>query len=794
MQKVVVLSWGSGSLQSGFSSVTVKIGEFNNLYLQDDGSLPPAPNLKEIYPYWQFSYLAMHGKGDSYRVEIKESSLNNFSRLDFKSLCNKITAEINNWLNSESFRSIEQKLRTNLDADDEIQFVIETDDILLRRLPWHLWNFFDHYPKAEATLSSRQYQRVHKKNPSRFKTKVRILGILGDASGIDTTKDRIYIERLSKQASIKFLSEPRPEELYEQISKGWDILFFAGHSSSKESGLIQLNQTDSLSLDEISHALREAISNGLKLAVFNSCDGLGLAQALGDLQIPQVIVMREPVPDVVAQEFLKHFLAAFSSGQSLHLSVRDARQRLEKLQRKYPCATWLPVICQNPSEKAITWQELRGQATPSLVRNNRGEQQNRQFLFGGRWLQTILLVSAVTTGLVMGVRYLGIMQPWELQAEDQLMRWRSDELVDPRVIAITVTEEDLQLPQNLNRKGSLSDLALDLVLEKIDPILPKVEHIPKTIIGLDIYHDFPINQNKNNLAAHLQSPNFFGVCKFRDSAANHPGVSPPPNVVEGRQGFSDILPDPDKVIRRHLLSMRAEEASPCTTKQALSVRLAAAYLALYHNIKPAYNNLGEFKLGKVVFHPLHTHIGSYQGIELGAYQILLNYRSAHSSPNKAIRKFTLKEVLDDNRLTKEIIENSVILIGTNAPTFHDFVPTPYRDQGFVEEIPGVIFQAQMVSQILSAVLDNRPLLWFLPWWGEVTWVFGWSLAVGLVIWRLRSPLILSAPLAISLFVGLCGVACWLALWISGCWLPLVPPVIALVATSSVVIVFQQRNA
>lgn len=169
MQKLVVLSLGSGSLQSGFSSITVKIGEFNNLYLKSEGSLPPAPKLKDLYPYWQLSYLAIHGKVDSYRVEIKEASLNNFSRLDFESLCNKISDEINNWLNSESFRKIDKNLRTNLNTDDEIQFVIETDDILLRRLPWHLWNLFDHYPKAEATLSSQNYQRVNKKTASTFK-------------------------------------------------------------------------------------------------------------------------------------------------------------------------------------------------------------------------------------------------------------------------------------------------------------------------------------------------------------------------------------------------------------------------------------------------------------------------------------------------------------------------------------------------------------------------------------------------------------------------------------------------
>lgn len=143
--------------------------------------------------------------------------------------------------------------------------------------------------------------------------------------------------------------------------KEWDILFFAGHSSSNEKGRIQLNQTDSLTLDQLKYALKKAIIRGLNLAIFNSCDGLGLAQALFDLHIPQVIVMREAVPDVVAQEFLRHFLTAFSGGQSLYTSVREARERLERIEGKYPCATWLPIICQNPAEVPTTWQDLCAQ-------------------------------------------------------------------------------------------------------------------------------------------------------------------------------------------------------------------------------------------------------------------------------------------------------------------------------------------------------------------------------------------------------------------------------------------------
>jgi len=47
-----------------------------------------------------------------------------------------------------------------------------------------------------------------------------------------------------------------------------------------------------------------------------------------------------------SSRILRHFLAAFSSGQSLYASVREARRKAAKLEGKYPCATWLPVICQ----------------------------------------------------------------------------------------------------------------------------------------------------------------------------------------------------------------------------------------------------------------------------------------------------------------------------------------------------------------------------------------------------------------------------------------------------------------
>ncbi|NJQ98056.1 MAG: hypothetical protein HC784_11415 [Hydrococcus sp. CSU_1_8] len=57
---------------------------------------------------------------------------------------------------------------------------------------------------------------------------------------------------------------------------------------------------------------------------------------------------------------MRYFLKAFASGKSCHLAVREARERLQGLEDKFPCASWLPVICQNPTADTLTWRALRG--------------------------------------------------------------------------------------------------------------------------------------------------------------------------------------------------------------------------------------------------------------------------------------------------------------------------------------------------------------------------------------------------------------------------------------------------
>lgn len=295
-------------------------------------------------------------------MKARPDQITNLSDQDIVTLANQLEKQINTWLNGQEFRPIQNKLRQKLNSTDEVRLIIQTDNIQIQRLPWHLWNFFEDYPQAEVALSAPVYDKVDRKVAS--KNKVRIIAILGDSQGIDTETDRKFLESLP-DAEAMFLVEPQRRELTNQLwdEQGWDIIFFAGHSSSQadgETGKIYLNKKDSYTLDAFKFSLKKAIERGSKLAIFNSCDGLGLANQLASLHIPQIIVMREPVPDVVAQEFLKNFLTAFASGKSFYLAVREAREKLQGLENHFPCASWLPVICQNPAEIPPTWESLRG--------------------------------------------------------------------------------------------------------------------------------------------------------------------------------------------------------------------------------------------------------------------------------------------------------------------------------------------------------------------------------------------------------------------------------------------------
>ena len=344
MGKLVVLTFAEGDLDKRGFSVTLQLGEeAKPATIQEMGSLPPNPELVESYTSWKVTYYGFIGVKVR-KLEAKVVQTTNFSIGDVNAKAKNLSQNFNQWLKSQQFSHVREELVAHLKEDDEVQLIIQTSNIQLRQLPWHLWDILERYPKAEISVSTPKFKKVTLAKI--VNNQVNILAILGDSEGINVEEDRKILNSIPG-VKVEFLVNPNREKVTNKLwEQSWQILFFAGHSCTQgETGIIYINKTESLTIPDLRYALKKAIEKGLQLAIFNSCDGL--AQDLADLNLPQMIVMREPVPDKVAQEFLKYFLRSFSEGQSFYLAVREARERLQGWEGQFPCASWLPIICQS---------------------------------------------------------------------------------------------------------------------------------------------------------------------------------------------------------------------------------------------------------------------------------------------------------------------------------------------------------------------------------------------------------------------------------------------------------------
>ncbi len=801
MNQLVLLKLGVGSLQTGFPAVTLQMGgESQPHERQIQASLPPAPHLAELYRDWQLLYLALYSRlGYNNRIIFPQSQgiPTNISEVGFREICQQLRLQFNQWLSCDDFRPLDRELRTHLTPYQEIQVIVETDDLQLRRFPWHLWDFFQDFRRAEVALSTPRFQRVQPMLPNPT-CQVRVLAILGNSAGLDLQHEQALLSDLP-QTHLQFLAEPTKLELSNQLwGHNWDIFFFAGHSTSSEEGevgVLQINPTDNLTISDLENALRRGIEHGLQLAIFNSCDGLGIIRELEklNLQIPQVIVMREPVPDRVAQAFLTYFLKAYSQGQSLYLAVREARERLQTLESlsgmiinsqtptpqsynkthseqtrfrenngfphsqmtsdAFPCASWLPVICQNPAVEPPTWNRLR-QVQPEPPPPPVPIPQPK-------W-KHLLATSLVVTGIVTGVRSLGGLQGWELRSYDQVMRLRPAEKPSPRLLVVEATEADIK-----TYGFPLPDATLAQVLERLQQYQPRV-------IGLDIFRDSPIEPGTAQLAQ-LMADNLhlIGICSAADASnpSNKPGIAPPPSLPKTRLGYSDVVFDPDRIIRRHLMFMQPAHDDPCTTNHSLSMRLALTYLAA-EGITPQTLPGDRIQIGNPIFTPLNSNSGPYQNFENHwGVQVFLNYRQ------QGAQRISITDLLQGN-VDPSWIQDRVILVGMTAPISSDYFSTPYSaSQWPYQQMPGVLIQAQMTSQVLSAVLDGRPIIQVGTPLQELLWIWGWSCIGGVIAGlccKNRDRVI-----TIILACAVLWVSCWGGL-ILGFWLPFVPAVIVLV--------------
>ncbi|HEY9651619.1 MAG TPA: CHASE2 domain-containing protein [Coleofasciculaceae cyanobacterium] len=389
------------------------------------------------------------------------------------------------------------------------------------------------------------------------------------------------------------------------------------------------------------------------------------------------------------------------------------------------------------------------------------------------WAGSVIFTSAVVTALLVGVRQLGALEPSELWAYDQLMRRRPDEGPDPRLLVIGITEDDLL------KEYPISDATIGKLFNTLQ------KHQPRGI-GLDIFREIPRAQGRPALAKELKQPNITVVCKM--SQENNPGVPPPPELAPEQVGVADLPGDRGGTQRRTLLITAPPQPTKPWSNQHLcndpeqqlvsfAFQLAMFYLSTEgEGMEPEQTEDGQLKIGSTIFRRLDPDAGGYRNADVPDYQLLINYRS----PKRVSEQVSLTEALS-GELNPELVRDRIVLIGYVAPSIKDDYFTPYS-AGLDDDqkMPGVMVHAQVVSQILSTTLDGRPLIGYWTQWGEVLWIWGWSLAGGVIAWYVRTPwkFGLAGGAAIAVLVGGSFGLLLLAQWV-----PLVPPALAVIGTA-----------
>lgn len=416
--------------------------------------------------------------------------------------------------------------------------------------------------------------------------------------------------------------------------------------------------------------------------------------------------------------------------------------------------------------------ELKAPVIASVLKQIR-HQWNRLTTLPGTIVVPLAIgmTSVAITGGLLGVRYMGWLQPLELVAYDQLVRWRPDAPPDPRLLVVAITEADIRA----EKRWPLPDQTVASLLQRLQAYQP-------TVIGLDLHRDIPNAPGTQALASQLQQPNVIAITKIGDTEDE--GVPPPANLPDTQIGFNDILTDPDGIVRRSLLFADTET----TTLYSFSLQLALAYLRDKDiRPKPGRSNPDHLQLAEAEFIPWESTSGPYQTIDARGYQGLLTYRTRRN----LARQVTLSQVLKGD-IDPSWVKGKVVLIGTTARSAKDDFLTPYS-AGEPENpaMPGVIIHAQMVSEILSAALDGQPLVWVWSNWMESGWIGVWVGVGASLAWSIRHPLGLAAAVMLATALVLGGSY---SIFLLQGWVPIATPLVGLMVAATGVVSYRAQQA
>lgn len=373
----------------------------------------------------------------------------------------------------------------------------------------------------------------------------------------------------------------------------------------------------------------------------------------------------------------------------------------------------------------------------------------------------ILAIATVGGTGILASRAMGMWQSLELRSLDYLILFRPLEPVDPRIVILEVSDQDIQRAKSLKLepRWPWSDLTFAKILTQVAAAKPLV-------VGFDKYLDIPSQGGRSELLRAIAQVTLVNATLL-PGAQTEQGVELAADLVPiSTGGFVNMITGAGSMVHRALLGTDKEVS--------FAYAIAQEYLAQkYGRVMELVE--GELQFGAVKIPRFSPNFGGFRSQDAQGYQIMINYRHAFPPFVHVSATDILEQRLSAAQLS-QLLGNKIVLIGITAETVKDRLPTPFSliNQGTT---PGVEIHAHIISQLLAAIEQRRPLIQVWSELAESLAILICTLLGGAIAARFKAVLANFGSLAVSaaLLTGIC----WASFVTTTYWLPFVPCIVGL---------------
>ena len=372
----------------------------------------------------------------------------------------------------------------------------------------------------------------------------------------------------------------------------------------------------------------------------------------------------------------------------------------------------------------------------------------------------LIAIGLVVSLLVLLVRFAGGLEPVELSAYDQSIRWRTGGLEPAAEVAVIGFDD-----------ADLARWSWPVPDNVLNQVIGNAFAAGASVVAIDIYRDVGVAPGSDDLNRTFRD-NMNVVAATKHPSADGESVPPPQSIKSDQVGFTDMVLDADGFVRRGLLYLGHDGL----VQTSLSLQAARLHLKRAGIVPgPIGENDRDLRLGEAIIRPLTPEFGGYHKIDAAGYQFALDYRR----PPWQITVAASRDVFDGKTDT-DALSGKIVLIGVTSQQVKDHFILPVQGGDTQRATFGVVLHAMAVDQILRMSAGDTMPVQALDGWLEAALVLAAAGLVLLAIAGRKRPLFyILAGIGTALVCLLGGYVGLLYDW----WLPSVPLAITTLLTA-----------